>query len=265
MKHRTSRLSIVALALICPSFLHASNGFLINFENPPYSPGDLFGQGVPGLRWAGGAGRGIDVEIGKGIGGSQAAVTSNPAASTQLLLTPEPQFIEGFNGNASIISYRFAYRYDDTPNSTASDAFVVIFGFTDTTNYAARLSIQPNGRLTYSTTGSAARASRNENGQDYIVSDTTTWTLVHGELNFDTKTYTLFVDGVEQEPGALGFFGGSEVMTTRFQNVANAGYIPVVVDDLEFQVIPEPSSHAMLLLGLGGLGLITRRTLALRH
>lgn len=257
-KHCLSLLRIIRrgsllAAGVIPSVLSAA--LLIDFENPAYIPGDLYNQGIS-TKWGGAAGRGIAVSGHQGVGGSAGAVTSRPTSTAELTYNPSTVELPGFTAQSKV-AFSFQYRYLEQPTGDNSN-FVMIFGYANTSNYATRLSLKSNGGVLFNS-GASASHSVKVDGQNYLVPDAATWTTISGVIDYAAGTYTLFVNDEEQTlaSGPLTFWGAGNPATgrIRFQNIvppAEGAYVPVVIDNLKLQVIPEPMTGGLMaLVGVG--------------
>lgn len=177
---------------------------------------------------------GFIISAGAGIDGTSAIVTDGSLESAGAIVF-NPLDLPGFHGNTSIVEVKFKVRYVDAPDSADTGIAVVQFGFNEgVTNLGAvRFGFRADGTMTYSNGASSSILLKKVR-----LSDNTTWSAIAALLNYQTKEYTLFVDGV-QRGGAYMFQGDgnlSDKIAIRIQNAGTGTGRSIALDDISVVV-----------------------------
>ncbi len=256
-------LSLVALG----SSFSLSQAILIDFETG-YSAGDLNGQPSSGTQWSRtlGAVNDVNVATGIGTGGSNGITGEDNGSGSNFVFygfAPSASDLEGtFDSASSIVSYSFDWRATETlDGSTSTNIFAFIVGSDSTSgsNPALNLNIRGQGRLVANDGGS----NRAADGLFTV----NTYSTISGDIDYATKTFTVFVDGTQQytsfNGGNLSFANAaSDNAEIRLGNLSggslSANYRTWNADNISIAV-PEPTSAAMLVGALGLLALRRRK------
>lgn len=241
--HRLVCLSIASFALLSG---HVQGALFIDFESPNYTTGKLRNQKL----WTSGAANenSVNVTSGLGIGGSNGAALSAPTANYTITYNPSITELAGFDGSSSLVEYEYYFRFLDAPNPSTSNAVATFnLGYASSTanDFASRVIIFGTGTLSYNN-GTTSITIPN------YVTSTADWVKISGQLNYGSKTYSLYIDDV-QISAALNF-ATSNVTTAQFrlQNAypgAAQDYVGVVFDNISMNVVPEPSVAWLVVLG----------------
>lgn len=269
MSHSNLVVRLVVIGIIAIQCAGAAT-FPMLFED--YSTGELLGQGAGTTKWVGSTASGLMVTAGAGIGntGTNALVTyASPtnANLTTLFLTSSTD-LPTFSGSSSIVNFAFQYRYGATPISGnfTTGGLTLYMGFDSSTwNRAAHLSIRPNGTFSYGSLGA-----KNFDGSAFTVTDASTIVTVYGQLDYAQQKFNLYIsdgiNGAVQQTDAGGnawmAFGAASSkigvgLLDIYQDTSTYGFVPVVFDNLNITIVPEPQVSLLLVVGVGGL--IVRR------
>lgn len=241
--HRLVSLSIASFALLSG---HVQGALFIDFESPDYTTGKLRNQQV----WTSGAANenSVNVASGPGIGGSNGAALSAPTANYGITYNPSITELVGFDGSLSLVDYEYYFRFLDAPNPSTGNAVATLnlgFASTASNDFASRVIIFGTGSLSYNN-GTTSTTLPN------YVTSTADWVKISGQLDYGTKTYSLYIDDV-QISASLNF-ATSNVTTAQFrlQNAypgAEQDHVGVVFDNIYMSVVPEPSVAWLVVLG----------------
>lgn len=260
MKEKQKSICVAAcvIGLIAWSTV-SSMALVIDFDGAGYTAGsDLYGQGnATGSSWGSSNPSSLIVTAGVGVDGTNALVSTLPAANTTEIYMPSTTDLPGFNGSSSLVNFSFQYRYDAVPTgSSFTQVLALNLGFYSVNwHRALDLYVANNGGFVV-----AGAAAKNSGGANYLVTDNTTWTTVSGTLDFGAKNSTVYVNGVLQRGGAIAWTDTAITqMGLQFVNINTASYSPVVIDNISVSVVPEPSTAAMMVMGTTLLFVTMRR------
>ncbi|MEM9883881.1 MAG: PEP-CTERM sorting domain-containing protein [Planctomycetota bacterium] len=195
-------------------------------------------------------------------GAAQSDATS-PATFAPIGFTPDAAFLGAASTAATgQFEYGFELRNDTTPNSEDFAVAHRIFIGQAGDGTAIRINIFDNGQVELAIGGGTVRVQSPTANFD-LDDATGRYIPVAGVIDFDTSTYTLSFDGVQQTAngsadlpfnasGQTGF--GSFVLQQGGSTDTNARQI--TIDNLS-AAVPEPAS--VVLLSLGALLLARRR------
>jgi hypothetical protein len=226
-----------------------AQGFLIDFNSPGYSTGDLNGQGATATKWDSGSAT-IQVVTDPQDSGNQIVRTQYSAApnNAEWCVFGTSSTDLGFTLNKvdGTAEFSFKIRRDATGGGTRN--MILYPGYSAATDgKLGYFSIYGNGGFQYSYGG----------GSEWIGEvPTTSWTQIGGHVDYSTSMVTLTQDGVTIGSYA---FKSPKVDTGAGWQIAtqNTQYgIQVALDDLNF--VPEPAT--MGFLALGGFSLLRRRS-----
>ena len=230
------------LALLVPAAGFASE-VKIDFEAPHYSPGQrLWGQGAPGIKWAGQATDVFEVVSGVGANGSAALmINARGLDYPNAILEIAPRSL-GLTGDAdqNVVSYRFAFKAEEL----AGDAVIarlrlaggaVQFEFYGTGNGFAFDGAAPGGSRHRNLRTAAGDRNILRPGEFIVVS---------GVIDYPAKTFTVLVNDVPQLDGKpLAFITDDTRLPDAGQVIrfevtphmqSKSAWRPVVLDDISF-------------------------------
>jgi hypothetical protein len=238
------RFSGMAMVLVLASM--SAQGFLIDFNSPGYSTGDLNGQGATATKWNGGSAT-IQVVTDPQDSGNQVVQTQYSASpnNSEWVVFNTSDADLGFTLNKvdGTADFSFKVRRDSTGGGTRNMVFYV--GYLEATDgRLGYFSIYGNGTFQYSYGGGATY---------FNDVPTASWTQVSGHVDYSTSMVTYTQDGTDL--GSYAFkspkadTGAGWAIYTQ-----NAQYgIQVAMDDFSF--VPEPATIGLLMLG----GMLLRR------
>lgn len=225
----------------------------------------LSGQPAAGSpQWAGNGSLYTITSLGGGNGAAQSSDTDQTNFAN-VRFTPDAAFLGAADTTTAGQVFDFSFDLRSDQDATTSDfdvAHRIRIGGTDGTPIVD-FQIFDNGRLQYYN-GSAYSnvVNSNDNVVGSISDFGNRFVTVAGTIDFNTNTYDLTVDGVEQATG-LGLFStpsdfGQITLQwgTNSDDNAAGEYRQISIDNLSVAV-PEPGS--MALLTLSGLMLLRRR------
>jgi hypothetical protein len=165
--------------------------------------------------------------------------------------------LPGFDGESSLVAASFDFRFADLPSETSTAGVAVVqLGYNSgiVAVGAVRFGFRADGSLTYSDgTGSSQLLT------SFSVDDISTWTKKTTLLDYGSSTYSFQLDDGEWSPSydfqISGSFAPTEVINPRLQNIGSADHRRMVFDNIQYSVIPEPSSAAAL-FAVFSLGLV---------
>lgn len=251
----TTRYIVSSVLLLGLPLAHA--GILINFEN--YNTGNLSGQPGTGTQWAivNGSTSIVNVADGVGNGGGKGLVNTQLGGSNFVhygFNTSDSDLGFTFNSASTILNYSFDWRPTQTlDGSDSAYLFDFVLGSSLSTSFsdaANRISIRSDGAL-------RVFDSTNTRLQTGLFFDSVgTYRTISGTLNYETKQFTVFVDGTQLftdfNGGNLSFHGASDNAYIRVNNLLGntpANWHEWNLDNISLTQVPEPAT-ASLLLGL---------------
>ncbi len=221
---------------------------------------DLGGQPGSGTQWVRTAGSSGVVSVTPRIGGpsgNNQASTSN-AAATYTFTPTTADFGLAFNPATAIINFSFQVSYNA---GTTTNSFRELARLSFGSNEAVRITFQSE-RVRFNDGTDLTRTARRSTGSGSAnlqpIADV--FYTLFGTINWATKTYTLSVtdaNGTLAQVGAasntnLAFANvtGLTAPTITFQTFVPTDSFRVVnLDNLNYTLIPEPATMAMLALG----------------
>ncbi len=223
----------------------------------------LSGQPAVGSpKWEGNGSLYTVAAVGADGGAAQSDPTS-PSTFASVRYTPDAAFLGGSTDAAGQYSYGFQLRNDAAPDSQDFSVAHRIYIGQASGGTAIRINIFDNGRIELAT-GSGTVNVVNVNGANFDIDDATGRFIdVAGVIDFDTDTYTLSFDGVQQTANSSNSFAFNSVGQSTFGQFSfqqggsgDANARQISIDNLG-AAIPEPGS--MALLGLSGLLMFRRK------
>ncbi len=256
---RRSAFSLSAALAVIGASPAAAQSFIIDFNSPGYTTGNLLGQGATSAKWSSSPANSsaLAVTSSIGVGDSNGLLSAHPATATEHYhLTP---VISGLDLESSLLAYSFQYRYFENPTPSehpSGELLAFRIGTGAASTSAIRLAINKGGGLTYNNGTSTGQRAQDETGANFTVADTSTWVTVNGVLDFGSSTYTLFVNGIKQGTGDLAFQNTDVTMRLSLSasyngNVPGYTYVPVVIDNIELTVVPEPTTISLGVMAFG--------------
>ena len=274
LQHRTS---LGAAVLLIASATLPANAAMIGFESGEgYTASSILGgQPTSGTQWARTNGSditGIQVTAGAGSGGTAGITPRQGDASnfTYYRFAALDADLGGtFDAASSLVEYSFDWRATqalDGPSGTNIFSFVVGSNDNAGANSALTLNIRANGRLAVND-GTTTRVVDGLLTTSTPVSDTP-FRTISGKIDYATKTFTVFVNAVQQftsfNGGNLSFNNSSaanpwvQIANLSADTIpANANYRTWAADNVKIAIVPEPATLG--LAALAGLACLRRR------
>ena len=265
LRLHSSRVTLLA-SLTCMGVTASASAGVISFDpDDGYPLGtSLAGKPVGGSpQWAGDGSLWTITSLGNGGGAAQSDATS-PTAFGSTRFTRDAGFLGGSTDASGQYSYGFQIRNDAAPDSEDFAVAHRIYLAQGNGGTAIRINVFDNGRLQLAT-GSGTVNVVNGNGANFDLDDAGGRFIdVSGVIDFDTDTYTLSFDGVQQTFNGSADLAFNAVGQTDFGQFnlqqggsTDANARQISIDNLG-AAVPEPGSLA--LLSLGGLALLRRQS-----
>ena len=261
----SSRLTSLATLALVAFAAPLASAITIDFDSG-YTTGTLDGKPTSGTQWAlvNGGTNVVNVTAAIGTSASQGIAGTGTGAGSNFVYygfnTTNTDLGTTFDASASVVDYSFDWRATQafgTSNAQSIFAFTVGSSTATGGSAALRLDIRSSGRLI------ALNGATNQAADGLFTLGT--YATVSGQVNYETNTYTVFVNGVQQftsiTGGNLAFNNAaSDNAFIRVGNLggATADYRTWNADNITVTAIPEPSTFAAL-AGLGVLGLAAAR------
>lgn len=260
----TLAMSLAALA--------GAQAIVIDFETSSgYTPGNLYNQpGTSGATHWNATSSGItygplSVTAGAGVDGSQGlvAVANANVVSSVYQFNPSNTDLGGTFSNAnSQIAFNFQLSWDAFGTADFYGRFFVGNILSSQGGDVLKLSWAADGRIIYTLSDNTVRFATAADGSVFRATSTDTFYTISGILDYSTKTYSLAINGVSQTNGSgstnIAFVNasGSYVnpnfeVSTLFNN--NANFKSWTIDNINYALVPEPSSLLLGVVGLAGL------------
>lgn len=265
----------VATALLCITSL--ARAIVIDFESASgYQLGNLYNQpGTVGATKWGANPNGMNypllqVVANEGVGGSQGLMAQANAsvAASVYQFNPSNADLGGvFSNTSSQIAFSFNLNWESLgATGTYTGRFFVGNTLSSQAGDVLRLSWSSDGRMIYTLSGGTSKFVTTASGSNFYATANTFYTI-SGVLNYATGTYQLYVNGVQQVDASLSANisfvnpAGANVnsnfeLQTQLNNDAN--FRPWTIDNINYALVPEPASIALVLGGLSFMVLMRR-------
>lgn len=261
-----SGLSCIAAALVAASAAQTASAVVIGFETSEgYSTGVLAGNPSSGNKWTSSGSAGNAFQIVQ-IGGNQLVQTQSGKAYTT---SYQPTLADigltsGQTLKDSLIHYSYTFSVDKTNETSAAHTLLRLrFGGTSSGgDLISDFEISSVGKFNYTVFDSV---------QNKIVSTGVNITsgtayTISGDFNFNTKTFTLFINGTQilytyngVSYSDLAFRTQATDITSLYvtaNQIVNGGTASFQFDNITLQTVPEAASVSVL--GIGALTLLKK-------
>ncbi|MEM6823437.1 MAG: PEP-CTERM sorting domain-containing protein [Verrucomicrobiota bacterium] len=249
MKQSRFTTLVVAVILILAGFeTRKTTGATITFESPTYSLGDLTGQDGWGFN------NNVLEVVADGSGGQwiQSGTNASTGRRTQrsinsaLLDGADPQALSGF------IRLDFDFRLDSYL-STDNSSVLSLEPLYDATNFRqlAPFAVRRNGSIS-------------SQGQTFSAISDANFHQVSVLLDFDNFQYDILVDNVtihDDRSFVNNQTIGNQIRLTKNQadDGPSGGGAWFTVDNISYSAVPEPSTYALVIIGLIGIVCLRRQ------
>lgn len=269
---RPGRMTIACLSLFAFSAF-CSNGWaiLIGFEaSEGYSLGNLVNQPNTGTQWIGTANASsyapLQVVSGQGIdGGNAIQVQSSLAANSAYRFAPSNADLGGvFSASSSVLSLSFSLRWDSiNTSSTGIGRFYIGAPTIGGTPTVLSLDWYSNGRIGFN--DGTFQYATDSTGAVFAATAGAFYTIT-ATLDYATGTYLLTVNDVTQSRNGnenISFRNPTGTLNNIIDittlNNQNANFQNWTIDNINYSIVPEPSTMALACLSLAGLLLFRKR------
>jgi hypothetical protein len=233
------------LALCCYFSCGQTHAIVTDFASGYTTNAILDGLPTSGTHWTrvannGNANSAYKVIPGNGVDRAQTVTTQGTdgtVTSASYNFNPSSTDLGGtFNSSSSIIDYSFSMRLEADPNTSPGDVQRVLLG----NSIAAEICLLGNGTVHAYSARTPITLKTTMGGSTNFVALGGVYFTVSGQLNYATKTFTVFLNGVAQTIG-----GPTD--TTNFPFYVTTSSSPLVgitnVDPQETTWLPSSLSH----------------------
>lgn len=244
-----------------------------------YANGGLTGQPATGgaTKWtstASNAGQETYRVAANSISGSgqMLATTANGNTSFYSFTASDSDLGGAFDASASKLSFSMDVAWLERKGSSTTVIQRISFGDYNSPIFQLELLAGGNilfkaGSATYWSTSRVADATSGYvAGTTYNVgSNTNSWVNISGVIDYENDTFTLFINGVQQQvlgSTSIAMIPGStqsQAINLRQLNGTNAEYVPMAIDNVNLALVPEPRVSALALTGVVGASLLVLR------
>lgn len=240
----------------------AAAQYTTGFENPPFASGNIHLQDA----WSGNSAAArirTAAEIASDLttlglnpanpvhGGSQAFLVSATNVAGSTTLRP----VSGLQSELNVLLEVWA-RPLGAPAANMGNVFLVMEDNASTPIRGAAFRFgSPVGeggvlKIDYATSSEANVFSWQSSG---VLWNTDSWYHFAMDVNYATKTYDFFIDGNQINVDPIPFYNRNSANFSQIRVFRGGNQVGMILDDLSVTVVPEPTTVALLLTGLGAL------------